>query len=65
MKSITQDITFSIDMTTISKGEYRRLTAIAEALGDGQIHTYTYNKDGQDVFDKEQQDHLDNMYKED
>jgi len=66
MKVITQDITFSIDMTTISTDGYKRIMDVTEALSDnGQVNTFTYNEDGNDDLDAEQKKHIDELYKED
>jgi len=63
MKTITQDITFSIDMTTISKEEYHKIIAVASALADGQVNTFTYNELGNDELDDEQLKYLEGIYK--
>jgi hypothetical protein len=56
MKKVYQDITFDIELTHMTPEEYKRIHAIAKALGDGSVNTFTYDESGRgDKLDKDQQ----------
>jgi len=59
MNTIYQDVTITLDITKMSKEEYTRLTKILKALGEGKYETYTYTKDSDQNFSKEQQEQID------
>jgi len=58
MNPIYQDVTLTLNLTSMTQEEYQRLVAIAEALGDGNTNTFTYNEDGNENLDEEQQNHV-------
>ena len=62
MKKIYQDITFNLEVTEMDKETYNKIVAVAKAIGDGQIHTFTYNESGQDDLDHEQRAHIAKLY---
>ena len=61
MKRVYQDITIDIELTNMTLEEYKKIIAIAKALGDGSCNTYTYDESGQDVFNEEQQAKIDHL----
>ena len=62
MKPVYQDITFDIELTNMTQEEYKRIIAIAKALGDGTVDTYTYDESGKDDLNEEQQSQVDKLF---
>ena len=62
MNTIYQDLTLTLDITSMSREEYQRINNVLKALSNvGDVTTFTYTEDSDQKFDDDQNEQINSL----